>query len=531
MTEKHNSGTPVTEGDFAYPILTKEVTGGRAGGGTADGDLGRLAEQTISDVLGWRLRPDDAKAFTAALDGSFAVSRVEGHNEVTWTPRGYAVQADLGAVTGGQASLAARSRAAVKEALPLLAALRPLRTDADPQDCEAFRSLVRYEVEQLQAELESPLIRVERVDSLFALLTGQATAIALPTADTVTGHLAQVRDTFGLLGDNVNDIEEERIQTAFVTLVDWVAGLQVSYTQQQDKLAPLRRSSGFLGTTLVVLSAQLSAVAGQVDEVEDQLDSVLLSRGERQTILIKGTSLSLDGLLSWVRTFAEREGKLIIDSGGKDAIETAFTPVAVTLRDAVRRLTVGIDAITLDRNAPYPDGISRARVQVAFAALDRYLSDTVRLARGVHRRGVTIIDVDPFPVEVAGTVRAEVRGFLPADHSFALVVDFGDGTTQDLKPTAPKPLGPDTWTVDFPTARRSGLFHGELQVRTTKDHVVLARDAVLVQAAPPPPAPPPAPPAAPPPAPAPAPPAGPPPPARPAKAPASKANQPPTTQR
>src|SRR5690349_16784565 len=110
----------------SYPILTSDVgstgaptpgaTGGRAGGAP----IGQIAENAVRDALGWRPKTNDPKNFVAALNQSFALKDVEGHVEWTWMPRTYAVQADMTALTGAQASIYARAKAALDQSLPLL---------------------------------------------------------------------------------------------------------------------------------------------------------------------------------------------------------------------------------------------------------------------------------------------------------------------------------------------------------------------------------------------------------------------------
>ena len=88
-------------------------------------------EDALRDVLGWRPRAQDTSAFTAALTASFQLSEVEGHIVATYSPRGFAMQADLGAVSGGQASLYSRAVSARTQMLTLLDGLTPLRPDAE----------------------------------------------------------------------------------------------------------------------------------------------------------------------------------------------------------------------------------------------------------------------------------------------------------------------------------------------------------------------------------------------------------------
>ena len=136
----------------AYPVLTEEVSttgvpapvaGGTGGGGGGAG-YAQAVDQVIRDVLGWRPGGDLA-GFQAALSGAFSLREVEGHTAWTWQQRGYAVQADMGALTGAQASIYARAKAALDQIRPLLAGLTTLNpAKYEPQDLETIRSVVAY---------------------------------------------------------------------------------------------------------------------------------------------------------------------------------------------------------------------------------------------------------------------------------------------------------------------------------------------------------------------------------------------------
>ena len=136
--------TGVLEEAVTFPFLTKVVNGygsgsraggssGTAGGAAGGGSLTRTAQGAIRDLLGWRYRADDPKGFLAALNKAVDLTEVEGHVETTWKTRPFMVQADLGEVTGAQASIYERARVAVEHALPLLDTLKTLRPDADDE--------------------------------------------------------------------------------------------------------------------------------------------------------------------------------------------------------------------------------------------------------------------------------------------------------------------------------------------------------------------------------------------------------------
>ena len=378
------------EFDTAYPSSARQYS-------SAPPATGKLAEQAISDVLGWRWREGDTKGFVAALTGSFKLSEVQGRTEAMWTPRGYAIQADLGAVTGGQASLAARARSAAKDALALLDSLRPLRTNSDPENAEGFRALVRHDLEQIRQELESPLIRVPRVDQFFLLLLGQAAVAGGPgdtDADRVGGHLGRLRDEFGLLSGQVNTIEEERVQTSFITLTDWVVSLFRGWRDSRNRIDPFSQPATgqpFFGPAVVALSQLLSATAAQVDEVVAMLQSVFVQQEDLEVLRIPipdnegGGTMSLGGLLRWVRDFASVEGGQLIESAGREGVGTAFVQVATTLL----RIVANLPRRCPDDgyHATLPPGFFTSRVQRAIDELDDDLREVVRIATPIGNPG------------------------------------------------------------------------------------------------------------------------------------------------
>ncbi len=391
--DKKQPGLPVVEVDQAFPLMTTDGVSRPATSTGITGDQGPAVTAAIRDVLGWRPRAQDPKAFTAALSASFQLSTVEDHVIARYVPRGVAVQADLGGVTGGQASLYLRAKAAHEQITRMLDSLQPLRTDADPQDCEAYRGLVRDSVRRIVMELgREGGPRVPLVDSAFSVLTGYQPSAATPPPttttppgftpgavpglrpglaaifaplssvatsgeivgsvpaapaeidpDSVPGQLGALRDRFGLDDDHVNTVDEEKQRTSFWTLVELITDLQRSWDTRRLDFT-LGAGNGFLGTDLVQISRLLAAASEQVDEFEAVLDSVLVSAAERQTVVLdRDTGLTLDDLVQWLRVFFTEDGPNIIRDTGRDGLVSSFTPTAaallLTLRDKlVRRL-------------------------------------------------------------------------------------------------------------------------------------------------------------------------------------------------
>jgi hypothetical protein len=438
-----NGNIPVVDVDQTFPLLTTEGLSRGSGDSPAPSDQGPAVAAVLRDVLGWRPRVEESKAFISALTASFKLREFEGHVETTYVPRGFAMQADLGLVSGGQASLYARARSAADQATELLDSLVPLRQDSDPEDCEAFRVLVRQEISGLVNELGTPGgPRHVVVDSSFTILAGQFVSTESVTADDVPGQLGALRDRFGLIDANVNSVEEERIRTSFWTLVDLITGLRRSWEDQKPALAS-GSGSGFLGTDLVVISRLMHAAAEQLDEFEAVLTSAMVTASERQTISLKNSKnkgmdgLTLDGLIQWMRSFLTRDGIAYIRDAGRDGIRTAFAPMIQTMVETFRIGLPGILPATdealngqLKAGEPWPvrylpthcgqdslpPGMYAARTRIAATGLCRVLNELFTTSAQLGRYpGILLLDAqfDGLPPNQEGFpyyVRMSLRG-------------------------------------------------------------------------------------------------------------------------
>lgn len=356
----------LTEGAVASPGIRAPSVGARS--------LGQTVEVTLREVLGWRPKRDDPKAFLAALTQSFSCDEIEGRTQCKWTPRSYAIQADLGAITGAQASIHARAKAALDQSLPLLDGLYPLLSTADKEYSEAARAIVRSHLSELVNELGmqgGP--RVQRVDTLFAILGADARG----NPETVGGQLGNLRKEFGLKRVYVNTVEEERNLTNFFILVDHVNSLKQSWDLQRD-FFDREGKDVFLGTQLVLLSRSLAVIAEAVREVYYAMDSVFLDAAERQTIRLDfrrvgEPALFVAELLDWVDTFASKEGPYLIQEAGKAGV-VALLPTVQQLHKLVKAARIPPqDADKL------PAGYRTTRVQRALGELEDHLEEAARL--------------------------------------------------------------------------------------------------------------------------------------------------------
>lgn len=421
MTETTNGFKQHLDDLQSFPILTEEVevpTTSRPAPSSVAGTstLGDIVHNALRDVLGWRPKAHDPKSFVIALKQAFTPSEVEGRTAWTWTPRTYAIETDLGAITGAQASIYARAKAALEQSLPLLEGLQPLRSDADDEDLEASRAIVRSALKEIVDELGirgGP--RVVRVDELFASLLGNV--INLTDPEQVGGQLGLLRDRFGMQRQFVNTVEEEQNLTNFLILVDSAVSLRLTWESQKPFFT--RTSPDvFFGTQQVLLGRALGVVAESVHEAYFAMNSVFLGPAERETTILQLpiqdeagqniiVTLTVAELLDWVERFATDEGLRLIREGGKDGVIHAFVPTVEKLRDVVRAA-----AVIAQSNSDNPtQAFHTARVRRALNELQGHLETTFGLAGQIKRLPLPeVLRVEPSRAVIGGQVLLTVDG-------------------------------------------------------------------------------------------------------------------------
>jgi hypothetical protein len=401
-----NPQNPLTD-LAAFPVLTEEVgfppsplarSGGTAGGGygaPGASGLGQTAAKAIADVLGWKTKPNDPKAFLGALTQSFTLTEIEGRVESKWMQRSYAVQTDLsGGISGAQASLYTRARYMLDQSLPLLDGLPPLDPDIDLEEAEAARQVVRSQMTELVNEFAFPSgPRISRVNQYFSLLLGQnipvppqSTFAIVTDPDTVKGNLGNLRDVFGLAttvytagvgapNDLINTIGDEQDATNFRVLSDYMTSLAQSWVSNYQFFI-LGNNQPFFGTQLVLISRQLQVVAEMVDEVRFVLDSVFIGPAERQTLQLNyaatGTApIFLEDLLVWIENLATVEGPNLIQTSGKFGVAQV-----VSIATTQTGLVAGMSNLT----GTLPPAFSAPRVKIAIMNLQLQLSQLLAVA-------------------------------------------------------------------------------------------------------------------------------------------------------
>ncbi len=353
--------------------------------------IGQTVEGALREILAWRPKPEDPKGFTAALNQAFSLRDIEGHTEFAWTPRSFSVQADIGAVTGAQASIYSRARSALDQSLPLLEGLYPLQAAADVEDGDSIRAIIRNHWIELVAELgQVGGPRLDRVQTYFDALIGLGLG---GNPESVGGLLGTMRERFGFARKQVNTIDEEQNLTNYLILVDHTISLHRSWNTLKhffDRVG----DDVFLGTQLVLISRSLAVLAESVQESYFSMDSVYVGSAERQTITLKlddKTRLTVAELLGWVERFALEEGPRLIREGGKDGVE-AFKPTLEKLEYLVGR---GADIASAQADNPTA-GFHTKRVQFALREVHLGVKNSLALVRQLRRTDdPKIVLIDP----------------------------------------------------------------------------------------------------------------------------------------
>jgi hypothetical protein len=366
----------------AYPILTSEVGPVRSTPSSGGGGLGepyglrRTVTAAIRDVLGRAPRREDTRSFVAALTRTFEVNEVEGHTEVVWNPTTLAGETELGGgITGGQASLYSRAKFSLRQALPLLEGLYPLKPDPDPELIDSSRNIVRSLLTEVVGELgQEGGPRAARVDRLFDdLFTEELTTV---TGVAKKGHLDLLAFELGMEPRHVNTLAEETNFSNFIALRDYVQAVLDGWKGFRD--SPDGKD---LGTRLVRLSRALSVAAESVDEVTDAMDSVFVGEAERQVASFRdpaGRRVQVGETLAWVRDFTAREAPRVVIEGGRRGVG-AIVPTANRLAELIEQLVR-----TMVSEPDIPVGMRQARVRNPLSELAAHLRRIERLAKDVQ---------------------------------------------------------------------------------------------------------------------------------------------------
>jgi hypothetical protein len=387
--------------DLPYPLWIENVSDApsTSGGGAAPRS-GPLAPATVlGDILGWRVDPNNPRAFQDALAAAFPlVKGAEGHLVPKYTPRTYNVQSlqtGIGALTGGQASIYTRTKLVVEQVQSLVDELVPLAGGGDDADIAPIRDLIKPALADLVEQLGNeggPV--VPRIDNIFTLVAGWTVpqgAVSYTTG-TIGGYAGLLRFYLGMDEVNVNNIAEEETFTKFATVVDWLSMLVRDWSAVRGNFSATGSSTTvFFGTQLHHIQNELSCVAGAIRDVIRAMDSVFFDAAERETFFITpaitsttGPSVSVADILRWGLDIASNRGLAMLES--KDGVANGFLP---TMKNYQTLVDGYLKAETAKNSSS--GAMQTARVQYAVGDLSAHVATVIDLADAIVRYDAPVV--------------------------------------------------------------------------------------------------------------------------------------------
>ena len=430
---------PISDAELlvSYPILTRETGDGADAAplrsGAASG-LGRQARAALRQVLGWRYAVNDTRGFAAALRATSVRRQVDGQESWEWRSPTFMVQADLGEVTGAQASLVARVTQNAAECNRLVDTISGLRAAIQDDDVATVKALIRSSLEELVAEvgqLGGP--RVARVDGLlWSLMGGLSESIKPSDREHPYFHslLGQLQIRLGLDGAAVNTLDDEKIYSEFIALRDLFLVIDQSWRTFRTTW---KDGASSMGALLVHLSRYLDVIVESVHEVEACMDSVFFGAAERQAFRLtlaphaplgrkptkaesdakpkspetlefeainrfwrwsddladfEPVTMTVGELLRWIEGFAGEEARRLVQEGGRDGfVHACFTLARLYLLTEAAFRQSYVDAEQLGTM-----GLSGTDPATRLRATDHEDEDEIEDEDGEHEGEVQIVE-------------------------------------------------------------------------------------------------------------------------------------------
>lgn len=341
LNELQNKGTPKHGANGSAPVvLTSSIPtpGADTSSGAGAGAGIDVVNAVIADRLGWRVRTNDPDGFKAALTGAYEAEQRPGYVVYNHVPRSFSTQADLGAVTGAQASLHARAAESVAGVRRAFEGLEPI-FDENRSRAEAHRDIVLGRLDALVDELGrvgGP--RTHIVDDVFETLVGPAPLTDPEDLEPGPGsQLALMRLEYSLTHEWVSTIQDEVRLTSFLTGVDAINALYSSWLFQRAYFDSDPIEQPYLGTQLVHVARALDVVIESVAETRAVLQANFIGDAEQLSLVIDfdGSPLTVSDVLEWADESA-RDGAQMIKRTGREGVVAMLFPLT-TLCEAVEQ--------------------------------------------------------------------------------------------------------------------------------------------------------------------------------------------------
>jgi hypothetical protein len=309
---------------FDEPILTIEIDPDRLDGGrpgTSRTGKDGLPRIDITEVTGVDLTRLDLPHMLEVLRGVYT----EEDNRLVHLPRSYRVSSGEGVITDLQASLYSRFQADQQHINRLLDQLEPMRADADLEDCDAIRELVRLSVGEI----------VEEVRRQGGPLNGKLES----SISKASAHLKELEKRFGMKKGQVNTQADADNFTRYITIKHLLRQMESSWKALRSDFD--RSATESFGSGLVWLNRLLASVNESATHLRFQLKRYLVSEADLASKWIPGAGktgkFTIAELLDWTDEVCER-GAFISLRAGKDAISLSLSKDLRELKKAYQTL-------------------------------------------------------------------------------------------------------------------------------------------------------------------------------------------------
>jgi hypothetical protein len=230
------------------------------------------------------------------------------NNKMIYRPRTFRVRTQAGTLSDIQASMYRRFQTDQAEVNRLLDLLTPLIPDADKEDSDAIREMVRDNVNEIVEEA--------------GWLGGPRNVKMRAAFEKASTNLETLRTTFGIDDDNINTAAEAENWSRWITIADIVASMQKTY---ENLIKFFDRDFGAesdesFGNVVIWLVRSLKMIQEAGVRLQFQLRARHVGMEELATKRIPEFNITIAELLDWTVEVCDK-GVVVSSKAGKDGIK------------------------------------------------------------------------------------------------------------------------------------------------------------------------------------------------------------------
>jgi hypothetical protein len=229
-------------------------------------------------------------------------------SKLVYRPRAFRARTQAGTLTDIQASMYKRFQADQEEINNLLDLITPLIPDADKENCDAIRELVRDDVKELVEE---------------AGWLGGPRKIKMDQAiQKCKERMVELRDLFGLDESRINTSAEAENWSRIITIDEILTSMKASYISINKYLD--RSGSESFGNQVVWLSRCLATLKETSVRLQFLLRARYVGVEELATKVIPDKRITIAELLDWTAEVCDK-GSIIGTKAGKTGMRSLAT--------------------------------------------------------------------------------------------------------------------------------------------------------------------------------------------------------------